>query len=207
MRTRVARLDWGTAVAAIALLSACGSPADRESSSKSEQSLATAEAGDCLLMVWSQQDDPDVEFDRSNDLANGGAISCATGTSASEYDAAVSAIRAAAESGDRAQLLQQVGIPLVYFDAEGGRSELRDPDAINAVFDDIFDDQMLELMRGLDLKKLTVENESGGFFGLGALWLVPDGPGGRPRIVTLNRQALAEALGEIPYPGDPTAEP
>ena len=31
----------------------------------------------CLLMVWSDQDDPDIAFDRANDAVKGGAISCA----------------------------------------------------------------------------------------------------------------------------------
>lgn len=201
MRIREARHDWGAAIAAAALLSGCGTSQAPDDQGKTETAI-TDPKSDCLLMVWSEQENPDVEFDRANDLADGGAISCATGTSASEYRAAVTAIRTAAASGDRAQMLEQVGIPLVYFDAAGKRRELRDPAAINAVFDDIFDPEMLALMRDLDLKRLTVENQSGGFFSLGALWLVPDGPGGRPRIVTLNRQALAEAIGEVDYQGD-----
>ena len=41
---------------------------------------------------------------------------------------------------------------------------------------------------------LRVASEQGGFFDLGALWLVVDRQGGKPRLMTVNRQALDEAL-------------
>ena len=114
---------------------------------------------DCLLMVWSNQQSRDIEFDRANDLVDGGAISCATNTSASQFQAAIDALRAAARSGDKARMLEQLGLPLLYIDGDGEQVEL------------------------------------GGFFELGSIWLVVDKAGGRPRLVTVNRQALDEAAG------------
>ena len=55
-----------------------------------EEEARTDPAENCLLLVWSEQEDPDVEFDRANDAVNGGAISCATGTSPSQFEAAIS---------------------------------------------------------------------------------------------------------------------
>ncbi|MBT8427909.1 MAG: hypothetical protein KJO02_07755, partial [Erythrobacter sp.] len=69
---------------------------------------------DCLLYVWSGEEDPDIEFDRAHDVVQGGAISCATGTSPSHFEAAIGALREAAQSGDKARLLEQLGIPLLY---------------------------------------------------------------------------------------------
>ena len=47
----------------------------------------------------------------------------------------------------------------------------------------------------LDLSRMTVVPERGGFFELGSIWLVVDKMGARPRLVTVNRQALDEAAG------------
>ncbi|WP_279349997.1 hypothetical protein [Erythrobacter litoralis] len=146
----------------------------------------------CLLLLWSEQDAPDITFDRANDTARGGAISCATGTTPSQFRAAIETLREAARSGDKARLLEQVGIPLLYIDGEGARRELSQ-DEINTVFDEVFDQQMLMALRKLDLSDITVENRQGAYFQLGTLWLVVDKQGGRPRLVTVNRQALEEA--------------
>ncbi len=54
----------------------------------------TASPEDCLLLVWSSQEKPRAQFDRTHDFVDGGAISCATGTSASQFDAAIAALRA-----------------------------------------------------------------------------------------------------------------
>ncbi len=148
---------------------------------------------DCLLVVWDQQITPDRNFDRANDLAEGGLISCATGTSASQYEAALSDLREAASGNDRDALLRELDIPLLFIDASGNRRDLQDTDLAERDFEEVFSPEMLALMRGLDLAEMTVVPEQGGFFELGAIWLSPGEPGGRPRLVTVNRQALAEA--------------
>ena len=57
----------------------------------------------------------------------------------------------------------------------------------------MFDDNVLALLRNLDLDALTVVPDEGAFVQLGSVWLVVDRKGGRPRIVTVNKQALGEA--------------
>ena len=149
---------------------------------------------DCLLLVWSNQKDRRAAFDRDHDFVDGGAISCATGTSASQFDTAIAALRDAARSGNKVRLLEQVGMPLLFIDAAGNRREIDDRDEVEAVFDEVFDPAMLALLQRLDLSQMSVAKDQGGFFELGALWLVVDQGGGRPRLMTINRQALDEAL-------------
>lgn len=161
--------------------------------SGADSALIEAER-DCLLVVWEQQARPDREFDRANDLAEGGLISCTTGTSASQYAATIAALRDAASINDHDALIGEVGIPLLYIDAEGNRRDLRETDLATAGFAEVFSPEMLAAMRELDLSEMTVVPDQGGFFQLGAIWLSPGEPGGRPRVVTVNRQALAEAL-------------
>ena len=163
-----------------------------------EQLLRTVEAAaspdpadNCLLMAWSGKEETDVAFDRAHDAVNGGAISCATGTTPSEFQAAIDALQQAAQSGDRARLLEQVGIPLLYIDEEGERHELSE-EQIDVLFDDIFDARMLDLLQRLDLSQMTVEKDQGAFFELGSLWLVVDETG-TPKVMTVNSQALDEA--------------
>ena len=149
-------------------------------------------AENCLLLVWSEQEEPDVEFDRAHDAVNGGAISCATGTSPSQFEAAIETLREAAQSGDKTRMLEQVGLPLLYIDAEGERRELTE-DQVDTLFDEVFDQRMVSVLRDLDLSQMTVDQDQGAYFELGSLWLVVDDTGGKPRIVTVNRQALEEA--------------
>lgn len=156
------------------------------------EAQATPDPGEnCLLMVWSEQDDPNIEFDRANDAVKGGAISCATGASPSQFEAAISTLREAARSGDRARILEQVGIPLLYIDEDGERRELSE-DQIDTLFDEVFDETLLDMLERLDLSQMTVEKDQGAFFELGSLWLVVD-DSGQPRVMTVNRQALDEA--------------
>ena len=149
---------------------------------------------DCLLMVWSNQRSRDIEFDRANDLVDGGAISFATNTTASQFQAAIDALRAAARSGDKARMLEQLGLPLLYIDGDGEQVEL-DDDQVDALYDEVFDARLIGAIERLDLSRMTVVPERGGFFELGSIWLVVDKAGGRPRLVTVNRQALDEAAG------------
>ena len=156
------------------------------------EAQAEPDPGDnCLLMVWSEHKDSDIEFDKQHDAVKGGAISCATGTTPSQFEAAISALREAARSGDRARILEQVGIPLLYIDEAGERHELTEAQ-IDALFDDIFDERMLDLLQRLDLSQMTVEKDHGAFFELGSLWLVVD-ENGQPKVMTVNNQALEEA--------------
>lgn len=161
-----------------------------------EAALATARE-DCLLMVWSNLAEEGrgraIEFDRSHDQVEGGAISCATGTSPSQFDAAITAIREAARSGNKARMLTEIGMPLVYIDANGERQPLEDREMVEAMFDDVFDAHMLDMLGKLSLKDMTVVPEQGAFFELGSLWLVVDETGGRPKIFTVNHQAMSDA--------------
>lgn len=165
---------------------------EREELLQAVEAQAAPDPGEnCLLMVWSEQDDPNVEFDRAHDAVKGGAISCATGASPSQFEAAIASLRDAARGGDRARILEQVGIPLLYIDREGERQELSE-EQIDSLFDEIFDAEMLSVLQRLDLSKMTVEKDQGAFFELGSLWLVVDEQG-QPRVMTVNRQALNEA--------------
>ena len=178
---------------ALAACSNADESTDRHNAMLLSSAQAAADPDDCLLMVWSSQEERNVEFDRENDVADGGAISCATGTSASQFDAAITALRDAAASGNKLRILEEVGLPLLYIDADGERREIEERAEIERVFDEIFDASMLDVLQKLDLKRMTVEKDQGGFFELGALWLVVDESGGRPRLVTVNREALDEA--------------
>jgi len=170
-------------------------PADKPVAEQpSPQSNALARTQDnCLLVVWQDQDARDERFDLAHDRASGGAISCATGTSASQFANAFTAIRSAARAQDKAAILNEVGLPLLYIDAEGNRRELTASDDVDAAFSEVFDDNVLALLRNLDLDALTVVPDEGAFVQLGSVWLVVDRKGGRPRIVTVNKQALGEA--------------
>jgi hypothetical protein len=178
-----------TLIAAV-LLAGCTA----ESSPDREAAAASPAAEtDCLVLVWEQQGAPDREFDRAHDLTEGGAISCATGSSASQFEAALGAIREAAGRRDKAALLEQLGVPLLYIDGAGNRRELSQPAAVEALFDEVFSPETLALLERVRLEELTVVAGQGAFAELGALWLVVDEPGGRPKIATVNRQALDEA--------------
>lgn len=182
------------AVAALALVS-CSDAEERavEPDAVLLASASGTKPDDCLLMVWSSQEERDVEFDRRNDDVDGGAISCATGTSASQFEAAINALKKAAVSGNKARLLDEVGLPLRYIDAEGNQHTIEERAEIERMFDEVFTPFVLDLLQRIDLKEMTVEQDSGGFFELGALWLVVDESGARPRLVTVNHQALDEA--------------
>lgn len=183
------------AACSAALIAGCA-PTDETPAERPTEAPEAAEprADDCLLLVWSNQKERNARFDRDHDFVDGGAISCATGTSASQFDAAIQALREAAKSGNKARLLEQLGLPLLYIDAQGERREIEDRAEVEAVFDEIFDPSMLALLQRLDLSRMSVAKDQGGYFELGALWLVVDQGGGRPRLMTVNRQALDEAL-------------
>lgn len=188
-----------------ALLAACsqsaqspsGEPARESSSLQATQAAPAATSDNCLLLVWQEQETRDERFDLAHDSADGGAISCATGTTASQFDRAFASIRAAAKARDKAAILEQTGLPLLYIDAEGNRKQLTAPEEIDATFSEVFDDDVLALLREVDLDALTVVPHQGAFVKLGSVWLVVDRDGGRPRIVTVNKQALGEAASAV----------
>lgn len=198
MRPALSALLSASALAALAACAAGEPTGSEEDAAAATQApagpLEAARPDDCLLLVWSDQDERDVAFDRANDFVDGGAISCATGTSPSQFEAAIAALRAAAKSGDKAQLLEQLGLPLLYIDRAGTRREISERAEVEAVFDEVFDPPMLALLQRLDLKQMSVAQDQGGFFELGAVWLVVEADGARPRLMTVNRQALDEAL-------------
>ena len=172
-----------------ATLGACTPENPREAEAQAHMLReANSDPEDCLLLVWSNQREREVEFDRRHDFVDGGAISCATGTSASRFEAVIATLREAARSGNKARILDQVGLPLLYIDATGTRRELESRAEVEAVFDDIFDAYMIARLQRLDLSRMSVASEHG------ALWLVVDRQGGKPRLMTVNRQALDEAL-------------
>ena len=187
------RLAAGLAGAAL-LLAGCAAEEPSEQEPPAERVLPTSAAsGECLVLVWQKQQAPDEAFDRAHDLTDGGAISCATGTSASQFEAALAAIREAAARGDKARLREQLGIPLLYIDAQGNRRELEEPEVVETVFDEVFSPDTMALLERVRLEDLTVVAGQGAFVELGSVWLVVDEPGGRPRIATVNQQALGEA--------------
>ena len=155
---------------------------------------ALAGKQDCLVLVWEAQDSFDEAFDREHDDVVGGAISCATGSSASQFEATLAALRDAARKRDRAALLRELDIPLLYIDAEGNCREVTEADLLSSTFEEIFPPQMLEVMARIQLDDMTVVPDEGAFFELGSLWLVVDAKGTRPKLVTVNRQALDEAI-------------
>ena len=147
----------------------------------------------CLLAIWNDRPPADAQFDEENDRVEGGAISCATGATPGEFEAAIAAIREAARSGDKARLLQEIGVPLLYIDREGNKQELPDPETVDAIFDEIFDTETLAALSELDIADMAVSPGQGGSFQLGSLWLSIPEPGDRPRLVTVNRKALDQA--------------
>ncbi|MXO92767.1 hypothetical protein GRI62_03980 [Erythrobacter arachoides] len=152
-------------------------------------------AQDCLLVIWDAQDAPADrrEFDVVHDEVEGGAISCATGTSASEFEQALVAIRAAAAANDKAALMRELSVPLLYIDSDGNRRDVLADELVEAGFDAVFSPDVLAMMQDLQLADMTVVPDQGAFFRLGAIWLVADRQGGRPRLVTVNSQAFREA--------------
>lgn len=155
--------------------------------------LARKSEEGCLRAVWQVQAAPDREFDRENDLAEGGAISCATNTSASQFADAIETIRAAAQARDRDGIVREANIPLLVIDERGERRFVEEAELEASAFEEFFPPDMLEAMAQMDLDEMTVVPERGGYFELGSLWLVATETGGRPRLVTVNRQALNEA--------------
>jgi hypothetical protein len=151
-------------------------------------SAAAARPGDCLARVWQAQPRPDRAFDRAHDKVEGGSIACATGTSAGRFAAALEQIRLAAARRDKAALLSHVSTPLLSIGPDGVRRELS-----QAEIGEAFAPEVLALLQHTDLGDLTVVPGQGAFVSLGAVWLGASRPGGPPRIVTVNRQALAEA--------------
>jgi len=181
------------AVAAALALAGCGPSAPAAKQPAANGLVAgTDKSADCLAAVWQAQVAPDKAFDSAHDQADGGSLSCATGTSASQFVAALAAIRSAAKSGDRAALVAQIGLPLLYIDVSGRKREL-DRAALVADRGDVFSPPMLALLARMNLDDLSVVPREGAFADLGAVWLVAGRTGGRPRIVTLDRQALDEA--------------
>lgn len=178
-------------LAVLLMAAACGAEPPEEGPASGD--TAGGGSGDCLILAWQDQAAPDREFDRANDLVNGGAISCATGTTASRFEAALAAIREAAAGRDRARLLEQLDIPLLYIDGEGRRRQLTRAEAVDEVFDELFTPATLARLERVALDDLTVVTGEGAFLELGAIWLVVDRRGGDPRIVTVNVQALSEA--------------
>ena len=148
---------------------------------------------DCLLVVWGDAPPADETFDRANDAVAGGAISCATGTSPTRFEETLRELRAAARSGDRAALVRELEIPMIYIDGEGRRRSLTSPRMVDAASREVFTEDVLEVIRRLDLSEMTVVPGEGAFFELGSVWLVVPEPGARPRLLTINRQAMLEA--------------
>ena len=173
--------------AALALLAGCDADAPAPMAVPGQ----AAPSEDCLSAVWGTQPRRDEAFDRANDKVAGGRISCATDTSPAQFRDAIAALKQAA-AGDRAAMLSEIRFPLLYIDA-AGTSHTLDAAAIGERFDEIFDPRTRALIERITLSQITVVPDQGGFFELGAVWLVAPSPGARPRLATVNHQALAEA--------------
>ncbi|WP_343343546.1 hypothetical protein WJT74_08125 [Sphingomicrobium sp. XHP0239] len=208
----LARVNAIAGVAALGiLLSGCdGTEPTRESDAERAIELAQGPEGerarpggeaatDCLEDIWAVREQADDyggqserDFDRANDAAEGGAISCATATSATQFVRTIEALRDSASNRDRAAVLERAGIPLLFINSAGEREEIRDRASLEAAFDRIFTDRTLDRMQNLELEDLTVVPDKGAFFDLGAIWLVVPETGAEPKLVTLNDQASAE---------------
>ena len=193
-------------LAALLAFAACGQPdpADEDIArvgGDGEEGPVTAAGADaeaeaissCLDQIWDAQTEEQRAFDRSHDEIGGVSISCGMSTTASQFVEALDALRAAAEAEDRAAILDALNIPFYYIDAGGKTRQLDDRDEINRIFDDIFDERIMTLLKRLDLAEVTVVPGEGAFLELGSLWLVADHDGGQPKIVTVNHEALGEA--------------
>lgn len=184
------------------LLSACqvepggDAPPDGSDPLASLANLEAQATQDCLPLVWGQQGNPDRKFDRSHDEVSGGTISCVLGTSPSVFSETLETISSAAASGDTQVIRSQMRLPFLYIDAKGNRRELTE--LSDADLEQILSRPMLTLMQDLALGDTTVVPDQGAFFALGAIWLSVDTPGGPPRIVTVNQQALAEYRNSAP---------
>lgn len=190
---------YATLVPLLGLLAAC-SPAseDRETRAMLERLVAARGevSGQCLDRIWRRQDNPRRAFDRAHDDVAGGSIACATGTSASAFEASLNALRTAANERDLARLRRELRLPLLYIDRTGLRRELRAEELDDETLAQVFAPRVLAALADLELAEMTLVPGEGGFFALGAFWLVVPRTGARPQLVTLNAQALDEALGE-----------
>lgn len=148
---------------------------------------------DCLAVIWQGQAAPERPFDRENDLVEGGSIACATASTASQFRSALADLRRAAQSGDRAALLREVGLPLVYIDKTGTVREFAAQADLDEAFEEVFNEDVLTILRRLDFEQITVVPNKGAYIDLGALWLMVPETGARPRLVTVNLVAAAEA--------------
>ena len=173
---------------------------EEASADGSRETAGSDAAEDCLLAIWETREgaedyggESERAFDRDHDSAAGGAISCATSTSASQFEKTLEALRSGATNGDRAQLLAEAGIPLLFIDKEGKATQIEDVKSLESAFDQVFTTETIDKLRAIALEDMTVVPEKGGFFDLGAIWLVVPEKGGRPQLVTVNDQAAAEA--------------
>jgi hypothetical protein len=181
------------AVAATLVLAGCGPAAPTPSPAAAHGLGAQSDSSsDCLMQAWKGQSAPDKAFDRAHDRADGGSLSCATGTTASQFAATLAAVRSAAAKRDNAALMAEVGFPLLYIDRTGQKAQL-DRDTLSTRAGEVFSPAVLTLLAGLRLEDLSVVPQEGAFADLGAVWLVAGRAGGRPRIVTIDAQALGEA--------------
>ena len=194
-------------LAALLGVSACGKSSPSDEAVRAQQGpdgkrveASSEEAADCLIAIWETREkagdfggEAERQFDRDHDKAEGGAISCATGSSASQFERTLKALRDSAGNSDRAALLAEAGIPLLFIDSKGKVEELTDAKALEAAFDNVFTKATIAKLRTIELEKMIVVPNKGGFFDLGALWLVVPETGARPRLVTVNDQAAAEA--------------
>ncbi len=153
---------------------------------------------DCLDDIWSSQPVRDEVFDRDHDFVQGQSISCATGTTAGRFAAAITDIREAANGGDADGVLLQFDSRVLYIDDAGKRLTLADDASRTSNRDVMLDAQMLTLLSELDLSNMQIVPGQGVFFEVGTVWLASRQRGGYPKIVTINRQAMREAAQSRP---------
>ena len=149
---------------------------------------------DCLALVWASQSNPPRDHDRKLDAARGGSIACDMQTSASEVEGLLAALKAASVREDYRALADATDTPVLFIDAGGTRAELAERAAIEAASTRMFDPQMRALLARLTLADMEIVRGQGGMFALGSVWIVAPRNGARPLIITINREALDEAL-------------
>ena len=186
------------AVLALLVLAGCGQApqgdqfAGMASGSPSPDRISVT-PDSCLLLVWDAARPQDAAFDKANDIVEGGSISCATGSTAGQFEQTLSSARQAADTQDMASLVAMSAEPLLYIDARGERHEYPDRNALSVDAASVFAPEILTVFRTAQLTDLTVAPQDGAFLALGTVWLSVPATGAAPQIRTINLQAAAEA--------------
>jgi hypothetical protein len=150
---------------------------------------AVPPAPNCLELVWSSGGESDKQFDIDNDRKGDDSISCSTLTSPSAFQNTFSRVRTSAKRGDEQALVNLVDYPLTFIDRSGEHHLLTKEDLLRSP-QAVFQKEVLDILRNLQMRKMHVVRNKGGFFASGAIWFQVRSVGGQPKIGTINHQAL-----------------